>query len=119
MRLTDRTNDTATIPAHFDDNLIRLTGATTGAHGQPGALVWAVTDGGDLLFHDTARSVFGVVTNAWRDLIGEWPMGETEAEAVTAGLDGYLKPHWNAERSCTEAAYQYDGRAQYLAKGGE
>ena len=105
--------NTDTIPAHFDDHTIRLTGKTRGAHGQPGALVWAVTDGGDLLFHDTARSVFGRITNDWRDLIGEWPKWE-EAKAVTAGLAGYLKPHWNAERACTEAAYQYDGRAQYL-----
>ena len=96
--------NTDTIPAHFDDNRIRLTGKTRGAHGQPGALVWAVTDGGDLLFHDTARSVFGVVTNAWRDLIDpDFPYCD-EAAAVVGGLDGYLKGY----------DYQYDGRAQYL-----
>ena len=37
-----------------------LRGSMTGAHGQPDALLWALLPSGEVLFHDTARMVYGV-----------------------------------------------------------
>jgi len=38
-------------------------GKMRGAHGQPDALIWAVMEDDKVLFHDTARGIYGEILN--------------------------------------------------------
>ena len=77
-------------------------GTMRGAHGQEDALVWAVLEDGSTLFHDTARSIFGVIDPS---------KSESHRDGPFQGRPGSDAVHWGYIRGY---AYSYHPSADRL-----
>jgi hypothetical protein len=78
------------------EETLTIVGRYRGAHGQAGALVVATAPDGAILFHDTARHLYGIV----RDTGKTYPNGGPAAAVHDAYIVGY--------------EYDWDGRASFL-----
>jgi hypothetical protein len=86
-------------------------GAMRGAHGQHGALLWAVTPGGDTLFDDTARGITGRIRPEQWESGGA--RGMAHPDGPYTGQPGPAAVRWGYLRGY---AYGYDSRANDLYK---
>lgn len=84
-------------------------GTMRGAHGQPGGLVWAVTEDGTTLFNDTFRGISGAITpDRWES---GGARGLAHPDGAFTGEPGKAAVVWGYIRGY---AYGYDRRADLL-----